>query len=227
MAKTTTQPDIDPVEMQPSDFKPGDRIVLHGLVRNNTLNGQLGTVLAEDEGVAIQAGAVRVHLDLGPEVALKPQNLQLFIRASSAGEKPVEEDAKSQNASNTSTANAAEPAPIDPKLDSLQRARQIAAQIAAQFAEEAEKTQAAQERTEAGAATAAGGVESTANGGSEKAGDVAEGSAGDSVGEGVEMRLEGGAERNAQDGADGDAKACAESTPNVAQRAASRAVQQA
>lgn len=211
--------------MKSSDFKPGDRIVLHGLKKNETLNGQLGTVMPEDDGVAIQTGAVRVHLDLGPEVALKPSNLQLFIRASCAEEKPAKEDAKSLGISDPPTANAAELAPgklgaqidahmedllrarkIDAqKSDSLLRARQIAAQIAAQMEDSQEKSQTAatptaEGDTENGALSAADAVVEAESAPKSDADGGAEpktvGFTDDAGADGVEGRAENGAEGN-------------------------------
>lgn len=65
----------DDVE-QAKKFKAGDRVTLVGLVRNANLNGQKGTVLPMEGGTAtVVPGTVKVHLDLGPEVAVKPNNI--------------------------------------------------------------------------------------------------------------------------------------------------------
>merc|ERR1712151_1020203 len=67
-------------EEQLESFKPGDVVSLKGLIKNANLNGQKGVVLPADggSGAVIVPGTVKVKLDLGPEVAVKPQNISHF-----------------------------------------------------------------------------------------------------------------------------------------------------
>jgi len=59
-------------------FQPGNRVSLRNLKKNSGFNGQFGTVLAPEENSCVAVpGTVRVLLDAGPEVAAKPQNLEL------------------------------------------------------------------------------------------------------------------------------------------------------
>lgn len=55
----------------------GYRVKLKGLKKNPDFNGQLGTVLDPNEGEPLVPGTVKVHLDMGPEVAAKPGNLEI------------------------------------------------------------------------------------------------------------------------------------------------------
>jgi len=60
-------------------FLPGNRVSLRNLKKNAGFNGQYGTVLAPEENATMAVpGTVRVLLDAGPEVAAKPQNLELI-----------------------------------------------------------------------------------------------------------------------------------------------------
>ncbi len=58
-------------------FQPGNRVQLNIPLRNAHWNGQKGTVLPAEAGTttALVPGTVKVLLDLGPEVAVKPQNI--------------------------------------------------------------------------------------------------------------------------------------------------------
>lgn len=58
------------------------------LVRNSNLNGQSGTVLPLDGNSAVP-GTVKVRLDLGPEVAVRPQNLVKVDEAVPASEEEI------------------------------------------------------------------------------------------------------------------------------------------
>jgi len=59
-------------------FQPGNRVSLKNLKKNSGFNGEFGTVLAPEDNVVVAVpGTVRVLLDAGPEVAAKPQNLEL------------------------------------------------------------------------------------------------------------------------------------------------------
>lgn len=68
------------MEEQIARFKPGDRVKLTGLMKNANLNGQQGVVLPADggTGAVIVPGTVKVKLDIGPEVAVKPANILHF-----------------------------------------------------------------------------------------------------------------------------------------------------
>lgn len=68
------------VEEQIKRFVPGNIVTLTGLLKNANLNGQKGVVLPADggTGAVIVPGTVKVKLDLGPEVAVKPQNIVHF-----------------------------------------------------------------------------------------------------------------------------------------------------
>jgi len=62
-----------------AEFQAGDRVALKGLVRNGNLNGQKGTVLSDEAGtVAVPPGTFKVHLDLGPEAAVKSITLTIL-----------------------------------------------------------------------------------------------------------------------------------------------------
>merc|ERR1739848_186360 len=64
---------VDTVESETARFEPGDIVQLQGLQKNANLNGQKGTVVVP--------GTVKVLLDLGPEVAVKPANIKHFKEA--------------------------------------------------------------------------------------------------------------------------------------------------
>lgn len=66
------------MEEQIARFKPGDPVKLTGLIKNANLNGQQGVVLPADGGTVIVPGTVKVKLDIGPEVAVKPANILHF-----------------------------------------------------------------------------------------------------------------------------------------------------
>lgn len=142
-------------------FKPGDRIVLHGLVRNATLNGNFGVIMPND-GNLLAPGAVKVRLDLGPEVALKPDNIRLVTEVRAEAEAPAAVTATTAPegtappAAFSSSGGSAvpkffppsqppppppPPAPVASSAniamsETIQRAKAIAAQIAAQHADE-------------------------------------------------------------------------------------------
>lgn len=64
-------------------------MTLNNLVQHSRFNGALGTVLPPEEQIDLRVpGTVKVKLDMGPEVAAKPQNL---YKVDTGGGKATEE----------------------------------------------------------------------------------------------------------------------------------------
>ena len=98
----------------PGAHRPGDPIIVHGLVKNALLNGQLGVVMSiDDVMVTTSPEAVAMCLDLGPEVALKPHNLRRVKEragdeATPLGLLPQKEEAKGEGSMSGQDRNAAQ-----------------------------------------------------------------------------------------------------------------------
>merc|ERR1712137_548474 len=116
MQPPSTPPPAQAVPEKKSDveeakkFAVGFRVKLKGLKKNPDFNGALGTVLDPSEGEPLVAGTVKVRLDMGPEVAAKPGNLDIvdprYVEGAEDQQEAQEEKAQEGEGHKEADANA-------------------------------------------------------------------------------------------------------------------------